>query len=77
MIEVRCNETGDWAEAPDPESAVRAARQLAEDAKWATGGGRRKVVIQGVRYTFRFEVDGQVVAGALAVPESALHGMRV
>ena len=54
MIEVRCDQTGDWAEAPDEFSALIAARTLCEDAY-------RARPMQGFRPTATVLVDGEKV----------------
>ena len=54
MIDVRCNDTGDWAEAPDEYAALFAARTLLEDARSA-------YPIQGFDPTATILVDGKPV----------------
>lgn len=54
VIEVRCDQTGDWAEAPDEFSALIAARTLCEDAYRAHS-------VQGFRPTATVLVDGKKV----------------
>lgn len=63
MILVTCIDNGDTAEAPSPESAVLAAKTLADDAAHRFDGLRARV--QGsALLTFTFTVDGKVVGRA-------------